>query len=438
MISCLAYFEKVIMSTKQPAPNLSIWRERIQQMQADTEFLAFRNTGKKQRIKALPEMQTMLNDFLRGKSTLAIFRETFQKKTQKDWRDFGLNGFSGAMVLNMLVKNIPNQVELTQQLMQSLIVPKSIEVGQQQMLNFVDYIKRLISNDQISKTDVNLGFIPFFISAFWHIQNTKGFPIFYPTSRTALVKDSIYTPSNDDVEHYFLFHEAFTKLARTLNLTLWELEDICIWQGQGGIAKSKDSITPKAPLEIASGLVEQPQTTPKDEDHPHAHAQYVLAEIGKHFKYSVWIAANDHSRKWDGKRLGDLSIDKLPSLGFDAKTQRRVEVIDVLWLKGRNQVIAAFEVEHSTSIFSGLLRMSDLVLLAPNLAFSLYIVTSKGRLPEVHDQLRRPTFQKIKLNEVCGIFDYEALFKDAEQIKKYGKGIEALSGLAEYVPTVEE
>jgi hypothetical protein len=51
--------------------------------------------------------------------------------------------------------------------------------------------------------------------------------------------------------------------------------------------------------------------------------------------------------------------ERLPTQ-FDKETNEIIEEIDVLWLSGQ-MIMAAFEVEHSTSIFSGLLRMSDLV-----------------------------------------------------------------------------
>ena len=41
-----------------------------------------------------------------------------------------------------------------------------------------------------------------------------------------------------------------------------------------------------------------------------------------------------------------------------------IEHIDVLWLRG-NRVEAAFEVEHTAAVCSGLLRMSDLITLHP-------------------------------------------------------------------------
>jgi hypothetical protein len=45
---------------------------------------------------------------------------------------------------------------------------------------------------------------------------------------------------------------------------------------------------------------------------------------------------------------------------FDPVTNRTIELIDVLWLDG-NSIEAAFEIEGTTSIYSGILRMSDLL-----------------------------------------------------------------------------
>jgi len=49
---------------------------------------------------------------------------------------------------------------------------------------------------------------------------------------------------------------------------------------------------------------------------------------------------------------------------FDDATNRTIELIDVLWLES-DAIIAAFEVEHTTTIYSGLLRMSNLVSMQP-------------------------------------------------------------------------
>jgi hypothetical protein len=54
---------------------------------------------------------------------------------------------------------------------------------------------------------------------------------------------------------------------------------------------------------------------------------------------------NDRSRDWKGHRFTDLPRLRadLP-LQFDEATNRTIELIDVLWLKG-NAVVAAFEIE---------------------------------------------------------------------------------------------
>jgi hypothetical protein len=54
----------------------------------------------------------------------------------------------------------------------------------------------------------------------------------------------------------------------------------------------------------------------------------------------------------------------------------------VLWLSGP-AVVAAFEIESTTSIYSGLLRMADLLALQPNLNIPLFLVAPEDRRSEL-------------------------------------------------------
>jgi len=148
---------------------------------------------------------------------------------------------------------------------------------------------------------------------------------------------------------------------------------------------------------------------------------------------TVWIAANDQGRLAPGGKLGDWSIKSLPSLGLDTGTQKIISLIDVLWLKGTHQIVAAFEIEHTTSIYSGLLRLSDLVALSPNLNFPMYIVSPDERLGDVRRQLSRPTFQTLELHKRCGYFSEEVLLRDAPDIMKWATSPTAIDQLARYV-----
>ena len=88
-------------------------------------------------------------------------------------------------------------------------------------------------------------------------------------------------------------------------------------------------------------------------------------KIGSDLGLDVWVARNDRNRTHNGASFQEISHlrRKLPRQ-FDDATNKTIELIDVLWLES-DAIIAAFEVEHTTAIYSGLLRMSDLVSMQP-------------------------------------------------------------------------
>ena len=54
-----------------------------------------------------------------------------------------------------------------------------------------------------------------------------------------------------------------------------------------------------------------------------------------------------------------------------------------------------FEVESTTSIYSGILRMTDFMVKVPNLAVDMYIVASSDDEDKVRRQIDRPTFKSV-------------------------------------------
>ncbi len=143
----------------------------------------------------------------------------------------------------------------------------------------------------------------------------------------------------------------------------------------------------------------------------HTEIQYLLARLGADMGLDVHVARNDQSRAWNGHRLGDLPRRRrqLPQQ-FDPVTNKTIELIDVLWLEG-NAIVAAFEVESTTSIYSGLLRMSDLLARQPNISVPLFLVAPEDRRERVIQQVNRPTFDSMKppLVEVCRYISFENL-----------------------------
>lgn len=151
----------------------------------------------------------------------------------------------------------------------------------------------------------------------------------------------------------------------------------------------------------------------------HTEIQWHLLKLGSDMGFDVWVARNDKNRSWESQKFSSFSRLKteLP-LQFDEATNRTIELIDVLWLKG-NAIIAAFEVESTTSVYSGLLRMSDLVSMQPNLNIPLYLVAPDERRDKVIMEVNRPTFSKLSppLSEICRFISFSTL---KEQIKAVG------------------
>jgi hypothetical protein len=154
----------------------------------------------------------------------------------------------------------------------------------------------------------------------------------------------------------------------------------------------------------------------------HTEIQYQLMTLGAEMGFDIWVARNDRSRNWNGKVLGELPqvIDELPTQ-FNEATNRTIELIDVLWLKG-NSIASAFEVECTTSVYSGLLRMSDLLALQPNIDIKLFLVAPDERRDKVKQEILRPTFslREKPLAEVCGFISFGKLTEKLEGIRRLG------------------
>lgn len=146
----------------------------------------------------------------------------------------------------------------------------------------------------------------------------------------------------------------------------------------------------------------------EEEESLHSQAQNALIRLGRITGCNVWIAPNDRNRLFRGKILGDECLKQLPNLGLNEEATRRISLIDIIWIK-QNAPVCAFEVETTTSVYSGLLRMSDLLSVVPALIVKLYIVAPKERQDKVKAELTRPTFQKIGLNDFCKFIPIEEL-----------------------------
>jgi hypothetical protein len=136
--------------------------------------------------------------------------------------------------------------------------------------------------------------------------------------------------------------------------------------------------------------------------------QAKLADIGGAMNFSVWIPPGDRNRVRELMSDPQVLLERLP-LNSDPTTLATIEQIDVIWIK-RRSIVRAFEVEHTTAVYSGLLRMADLLALQPNIDIKLHIVAPDERRDKVFKEIRRPVFSFLErgpLSRSCTFISYE-------------------------------
>jgi hypothetical protein len=454
------------------------WRLLREEWAADQAAQAESEEWERRRAHVRPQMLAWLERFLAGSVGLEQFRATFDRRTRTDWDVFALKGASGAMFLNALAKHAEHPVTLARRLRSAARAPGRVEDAGAQL---ADFIAAVAPPSLALGGGTGEGAGPhaepgvaqpthavFFATMCWHLQAPDRWPGFHPSSRQALHdEEELFTPTGDPVRDYLRFRESFLSLAAALSLTVWQLEHLCWWHARrspdpdhGPLAY--DDAAPRRPrpqaprsrvpralhdqsfpgptqtalnARPARGAVREtpPPYVPFTEPPPldHTHVQWLLAKVGHQLGCRVWIAANDWRRQWGDEPLGALSVPRLPPLGMTPDSQRVISLIDVVWLTKVNEVAAAFEVEHTTSVYSGLLRMADLAALSPNLTFPLYVVAPATRLPKVRRELLRPTFRALGLDRRCRFFSSEALLRALPSLTRWATGPEAIDKLAE-------
>ncbi len=151
----------------------------------------------------------------------------------------------------------------------------------------------------------------------------------------------------------------------------------------------------------------------------HTEIQWLILKLDNDMGLEVWVANNDRGQEINGYKFTNLPrlMKDLP-LQFDNATTQIIKLIDVLWLRG-NSIRAAFEIECTTSIYSGLLRMADLISMQPNLKIPLYLVAPEERRQKVLTEVNRPTFSRLvpPMKDICRFISIPALRERISQVE---------------------
>jgi type II restriction enzyme len=163
------------------------------------------------------------------------------------------------------------------------------------------------------------------------------------------------------------------------------------------------------------------------EQSEHTRIQYLLIRIGRALGLEVHVARNDRHLSCEGESFAMLTLPQLPARDWPREVSDTVSLIDVIWLKPpgpdnpSGELVAAFEVEKSTSIYSGILRLEDLARSIPARQCDLYIVAPDRREKEVMAQMRRPAFQSDFADASLGYISFGDLCEHCDGLCKLGE-----------------
>lgn len=200
--------------------------------------------------------------------------------------------------------------------------------------------------------------------------------------------------------------------------------------GKEVLTRPVEPVLPAPPPPASEMLPEDIETVlNSDMVSDHVKMQFKLARLGIKAGEKVWVPAADQEKL---RRVYDFNeFEQTFTKAIDLPPNY-VENIDVVW-KEEYRIDAAFEVENSTAIYSGLLRFADLSIMAPNTVYPMFIVAPVQRRNQVRSQLMRPSFQRLRVREKVLFLPYETIDEIDQFFMRSEKGlsVELIRGKAE-------
>jgi hypothetical protein len=149
----------------------------------------------------------------------------------------------------------------------------------------------------------------------------------------------------------------------------------------------------------------------------HSQVQTLLGAIGFTKGHDIWYPQADRTGL-DWSLTGKFPLhNNLPEMYKPILPI--LSEVDVVWMRrGAGDLVALYEVEHTTTIYSGLLRFNDVHLVSPEIHPRFSIVSNDARRALYVRQVNRPTFKRSGLSEICTFMQYENVLDWHNRLKK--------------------
>lgn len=146
----------------------------------------------------------------------------------------------------------------------------------------------------------------------------------------------------------------------------------------------------------------------------HSDIQAKLILIGSYLNYRTYTP--DRSKQSIYGILGDLCSERdVPEGSIPALSAETVRFVDVIWFDEEGYPTHAFEVEHTTDITKGLLRLYQI----HKLRIKMFVIADEVSKEKFQKEVQKNPFSKIKQDFIFK--NYQELDEFFESVKKFSQ-----------------
>ena len=172
-------------------------------------------------------------------------------------------------------------------------------------------------------------------------------------------------------------------------------------------------------LELAPAPDSGDEQAAAPEPRTHTEIQAKLRDIGLYEGFDVWVA--DRGTEWNGRPLGEGCLADLPVVAAE-RTRTVMRNIDIIWFrKGAGHPVRFFEIEHSTSVYSGLLRFNDVIIDFP-IPEAFVVGDGDKTRSKFEREIARRTFEHSGLRSVTRFLLYDQIRETWKRYAEIGAG----------------
>lgn len=152
----------------------------------------------------------------------------------------------------------------------------------------------------------------------------------------------------------------------------------------------------------------------------HSDLQAKLVLVGSYLNYRTFVPTPDQGKMTIyGKTLGELcSEQNVPEGSIPALSLGTVKYVDVIWFDEEGYPTHAFEVEHTTDITKGLLRLYQV----HKLRIKMFIISEEDNKGRFEREISKSPFAKIK---------NEFIFKNYDELDEFFQSVKHFSQMQE-------